>query len=70
VYTDGATDVRREHDGVGDERHAEVIAGCRGMSAAGIASSVERAVVDFQDGEVEDDLAIVVIAVPPRRPAG
>jgi PAS domain S-box-containing protein len=70
VYTDGATDVRHEHHVFGDERLAEVIAGCRGMSAAGIASSVERAVVDFQDGEVEDDLAIVVIAVPPRRPAG
>jgi PAS domain S-box-containing protein len=63
-YTDGATDVRRDQDVFGDERLAEVVAGCRGMSATAVARSIERAVVDFQRGDVTDDLALVVVRLP------
>ena len=46
------------------DRLAEVVQGCRGMSADAVARSVEVAVVDFQRGQVSDDLAVVVARVP------
>lgn len=67
LYTDGATDVKGRSGLFGEERLADVIAGCRGMHAGAIATSIERAVVDFQDGSIHDDLALVVLAVPPVR---
>ncbi|MFP5322081.1 MAG: SpoIIE family protein phosphatase [Acidimicrobiia bacterium] len=63
-YTDGATDVRRDGVVFGDDRLAEVVQGCRGMSADAVARSVEVAVVDFQRGDISDDLALVVARVP------
>jgi serine phosphatase RsbU (regulator of sigma subunit) len=69
-YTDGATDVRREGETFGDDRLRDVVSGCRGMTAPGIAGSVERAVVDFQRYQVDDDLALVVVAVPVTAGAG
>lgn len=66
VYTDGATDVRHDRDTFGDARLAEVVSSCRSMSAEAIASQVERAVVSFQRGDMRDDLALVVLAVPPQ----
>lgn len=64
LYTDGATDVRRDGEVFGDDRLADVVHGCRGMSAAGTARSIELAVVDFQRGDITDDLALVVLRVP------
>ena len=66
VYTDGATDVRHDRDTFWDARLAEVVSSCRSMSAEGIASQVERAVVGFQGGDMRDDFALVVLAVPPQ----
>jgi phosphoserine phosphatase RsbU/P len=63
-HTDGATDVRRDGEVFGDDRLADVVRGCRGMSAAGVARSIELAVVDFQRGQIGDDLALVVVRVP------
>ena len=64
LYTDGATDVRRDGDLFGDDRLADVVRGCRGMSADAVARSIEVAVVDFQRGQISDDLAVVVVRVP------
>lgn len=64
LYTDGATDVRRGTEVFGDDRLADVVHGCRGMSAAATARSIELAVVDFQRGDISDDLALVVLRVP------
>lgn len=64
LYTDGATDIRRDGVTFGEAGLRDLVAGCRGMSAQGIAGSIERAVVDFQRYQVHDDLALVVIAVP------
>jgi len=63
-HTDGATDVRRDGEVFGDDRLAEVVQGCRGMSAAAVARSIELAVVDYQRGQISDDLAVVVVRVP------
>ena len=64
LYTDGATDVRRDAEVFGDDRLADVVHSCRGMSAAATARSIELAVVDFQRGDISDDLALVVLRVP------
>ncbi len=64
LYTDGATDVRRDDQVFGEDRLAEVVSACRGMSAAAMARSIEVAVVDFQRGDISDDLALVVLRVP------
>lgn len=64
LYTDGATDVRRDGEVFGDDRLADVVQGCRGLSAVGVARSIEVAVVDFQRGQIGDDLALVVVRVP------
>jgi len=65
LYTDGATDVRRDGGEVfGDERLADVVRSCRSMSAAAVVRSIELAVVDFQRGEISDDLAVVVVRIP------
>jgi len=64
LYTDGATDVRRDAEVFGDERLADVVRSCRSMSAAAVVRSIELAVVDFQRGDISDDLAVVVIRVP------
>lgn len=67
LYTDGATDVRRGDVEFGEDRLLDIVASCRDMTAAALAHSVERAVVDFQRGDIADDLAIVAIRVPPSR---
>lgn len=64
LYTDGATDVRRDQEVFGDDRLADVVRSCRGMSAAATARSIELAVVDFQRGDITDDLGVVVLRVP------
>ena len=66
AYTDGATDVRHDGDTFGDARLAELVSSCRSMSAEAIASQVERVVVGFQRGDMRDDFALVVLAIPPR----
>jgi serine phosphatase RsbU (regulator of sigma subunit) len=66
LYTDGATDVRHGRDTFGDSRLADVVSSCRSMSAEAIAAQIENAVVSFQQGDMRDDLALVVLAVPPQ----
>lgn len=68
LYTDGATDVRRDRQVFGDDRLADVVQGCRGMSASAMARSIELAVVDYQRGDITDDLAVVVLRVPDPSP--
>lgn len=67
LYTDGATDVYADGRTFGLERLVDVVGGCRGMTAAAVASSIERAVVEFQHGVVTDDLALVVLGLVPTR---
>jgi serine phosphatase RsbU (regulator of sigma subunit) len=68
LYTDGATDVRHDGRTFGEAGLLEVVAGCRGLPAAAIATSIVDAVLGFQRGDVRDDLALVVLHVPPFAP--
>ena len=67
-YTDGVTEERREGEQFGEDRLKELLGGCAGLSATGIAERVERAVLEFQPVAPADDLAVVVlrIAAPDR----
>jgi serine phosphatase RsbU (regulator of sigma subunit) len=48
----------------GDERLAEVLARAAGSDARALADRVVDAVLDFQGGGIQDDLAVLVVRVP------
>jgi PAS domain S-box-containing protein len=64
LYTDGVIEGRGERGRFGEEQLAELLASVAGADAESIAGAVERAAVAFQDGELSDDLAVLVIRVP------
>jgi PAS domain S-box-containing protein len=63
-YTDGVTEGRGRDGLFGDARLVEVLAASAGADAAGLADRVTEAVLDFQSGRTQDDLALVVLRVP------
>jgi PAS domain S-box-containing protein len=65
AYTDGVTEARRNREQFGDERLAETISNCTGLDADSIAAAIESAVLDFGGAEPSDDLALIVLRVPP-----
>lgn len=62
-FTDGATEAKRRGTVLGDERLKAIVAACAGLHADEIASRMEDAIVTFQEGAPQDDLAIVVLRV-------
>jgi PAS domain S-box-containing protein len=62
-YTDGVTEAGSPRNALGEERLAQVIAGCQGMSADDIAGRVEAAALQVEDGAPRDDIAVVVVRV-------
>lgn len=69
LYTDGATDVHGQGELFGEDRLADVLAGCRALPAEAVVAGVADSVTGFQDYERTDDLALLAIgvAVRPRR---
>lgn len=65
LYTDGVTEGRRGDQFFGDVRLREAIVAAATMDAQQIADAVVTAALDFQDGDAKDDIAVVVIKVPP-----
>jgi serine phosphatase RsbU (regulator of sigma subunit) len=63
LYTDGITEARTRTGLLGDERFAAILHDCIGLSASGIAARVEQAVVESQEGDTRDDVAIAVARV-------
>ncbi len=60
-YTDGVTEERRNGEQFGEQRLRELLTGCVGLSAAGIAERIERAVLEFRPEAPADDLAVLVL---------
>jgi len=60
-HTDGVTEERREGRMFGEERLAELLRASAGLSAAGIADRIERAVLEFTPGPPADDVAVIVL---------
>jgi PAS domain S-box-containing protein len=60
-YTDGVTEERRQGRMFGEERLAELLRSSAGLSAAGVADRIERAVLEFTPGPPADDVAVIVL---------
>src|SRR5205823_1592419 len=65
AYTDGVTEARRDREQFGDDRLRETLGGCVGLDADAIGATIEAAVLGFGGPEPSDDLAILVLRVPP-----
>ena len=65
LFTDGALDAKRDGEVLGEERLGALVSACSGCRRAeDMAARLEDAIVSFQDGVRQDDLAIVVLRVP------
>ncbi len=67
LYTDGIPEARYAGEFFDDERLRTTIAEAAGGDAQHIADRVVAAALDFQRGEARDDMAVVVVKVPPAR---
>jgi serine phosphatase RsbU (regulator of sigma subunit) len=64
LFTDGVIDARHGKDRFGTERLAAFLRSARHRSAEELATSLREAVDEYQDGNPQDDLALLVIQVP------
>jgi serine phosphatase RsbU (regulator of sigma subunit) len=73
-YTDGASERRRGEWMLGDDGLAQLLTGCKALTAAGITARIRRGVEQFGDGPLGDDMALLVLRAKPvetvRRPTG
>jgi serine phosphatase RsbU (regulator of sigma subunit) len=66
LYTDGLTEARSEHSRYGEERLLAAIQGAPARAKAGqVAEHLFFDALDFADGHLSDDLAILVIRLAP-----
>jgi len=61
AFTDGASERRRGDAMLDSDGLAAVLAECYSMSAAAVAARIQRAVEDFGDAPLSDDMAILVL---------
>ena len=62
LYTDGVVEARAPGgQEFGQDRLVELVATCAGRTAGGIARRIELSVIDYQVGNMLDDLAVVVV---------
>ena len=65
LCTDGVQEATGKRGFFGTERLKDLIAMCAGLDAKGVASTLLREVLAFQDSAPRDDVAIVVLRVTP-----
>lgn len=61
IYTDGATDVRRDGDLLGRDGLASLLGPLVGRPAWAIAAQLEQSVLDWTDEPIRDDLCLLVL---------
>lgn len=65
LVTDGVTEARHDGDQFGEDRLKEAIARARATTASELADALEAAVLDYLGTVNQDDVAIVVLRLPP-----
>lgn len=64
LYTDGVTEARSpEGEFLGEERLREFLLSCKGCDAPTLAARVKRKVLEFQDDNPRDDVAVMAFRV-------
>lgn len=61
MYTDGVTEARLGRSFFGTERLGETLVSCREGNSEQIAKCVHQAAIDFSEGGIKDDIAILVV---------
>ncbi len=67
LYTDGVIDARRGRERFGSDRLRDVLAATSAATADELAEAIDHAVVEFNDGALPDDIAIVALAADPTQ---
>jgi PAS domain S-box-containing protein len=65
LYTDGVTEARGRRGRYGEDRLVALLAGSAGVDPGTIVRRVEEAVLDFQEGDQQDDVALLALRVRP-----
>ena len=60
-YTDGVSEARGANGSLDEAALASLVEGCAGLDAEAIATRIESAAVEVQDGNPRDDIAVVVL---------
>jgi serine phosphatase RsbU (regulator of sigma subunit) len=61
VYTDGATDVRRDGAMLGLDGLSRLLVPLSKLPAAGMVSQIEKAILEWAEGPIRDDLCVLVL---------
>ena len=64
LYTDGVTEARRDREFFDDDRLLAAMARLQGTGAQEMADGLVAEVLEFQQGNARDDIAVVVVRVP------
>jgi serine phosphatase RsbU (regulator of sigma subunit) len=63
LYTDGVVEARNDEGFLEESRLRELLAGCKGLPPERIAARIESTAVELQQGDLRDDIAVVVLRV-------
>jgi PAS domain S-box-containing protein len=63
LYTDGVIEARGPSGMFDSDALAEVLAGCAGLDAISVATRIESAALEIQEGNARDDIAILVVRI-------
>jgi PAS domain S-box-containing protein len=61
LYTDGVTDTRGEVERFGQERLEQLLGRCVSLAPDDVASSIDAALLEFEQGPQRDDVALLVL---------
>src|SRR5581483_7406026 len=61
VYTDGATDVRHDDELLGEAGLSRLLAPLAALPARALVQEAQRAVLDWADGPIRDDLCLLAL---------
>jgi PAS domain S-box-containing protein len=63
LYTDGVIEARGPGGMLGNDELQDILAGCAGLDAISVATRIESAALEIQEGNARDDIAILVVRI-------